>query len=138
MPDEPRENVAPNVFYLDASLQLPVCQALDLIRPDVQFPGKTGCPISAPNVPDEHWLPIVGDLDWIVVMRDKRIRNRKAERDALMASGVRAFCLTGAGNYSKWDTLSLLVRRWASMEDISAGAGPYIYALTQGGAHKLV
>lgn len=71
-------------------------------------------------------------------MRDKRIRNRKSERDALIASGVRAFCLIGAGNYSKWETLSLLVKRWPLMEEKSTITGPYIYALTQGGVQKLV
>jgi hypothetical protein len=69
-----------------------------------------------------------------VVMRDKRIRTRVAEREALESAGVRAFCLTGAGNYSKWATLDLLVRRWPEMERIAAEQpGPFLYAVTQGG-----
>jgi hypothetical protein len=49
-------------------------------------------------------------------MRDKRIRTRPGERRKLYDNNVGAFCLTGAGNYSKWLTLDLLVRRWDDIE----------------------
>src|ERR1700749_754619 len=45
---------------------------------------------------DETWLLDVGQRGWVVLMKDDAIRRRPAERDALIAGGVRAFCLTNA------------------------------------------
>ena len=45
---------------------------------------------------DEVWLEDVGRRGWVVLMKDDAIRRRPAEREALIASAVRAFCLTNA------------------------------------------
>jgi PIN domain-containing protein len=46
------------------------------------------------GVTDDVWLSECGDNGWIVLTRDKHIRRRKLERDALMNNGVAAFALT--------------------------------------------
>jgi hypothetical protein len=51
---------------------------------------------------DVDWLPIVRGRGWAVIMRDKRIRRRPVERQRFLDHGVRAFCLTGAGNQTSW------------------------------------
>jgi hypothetical protein len=115
-----------------------VCRALDLVRDDVVHPGAPGSPIQSPATLDIHWLPIVGQRGWIVLMRDKRIRTRTAERERLLANGVGAFCLTGAGNYSRWMTLGLLVRRWDDIDETAdRERPPYIFSVTQGGLRRL-
>jgi len=122
------------VYYLDASLPPDVLKGLGLIRHDVLYPGAPGCPIAGPWVPDGEWLPIAGRNGWIVLMRDKRIRHRPGERQRLLENNVRAFCLTGAGNYSKWQILELLVRRWSDIQTAAEfQEPPYIYSVTQGG-----
>lgn len=50
----------------------------------------------AQELEDEHWLADVGENDWIVLMKDDKIRRRPSERDVLEAAKVRAFCLTNA------------------------------------------
>ena len=45
---------------------------------------------------DETWLRDVGERGWVVLMKDDAIRRRPLERDALIAGGVRAFCLANA------------------------------------------
>lgn len=45
---------------------------------------------------DETWLAEVGRRGFVVLMKDDAIRRRPAERDVLIAGGVRAFCLTNA------------------------------------------
>jgi PIN like domain len=73
-----------------------------------------------------------------VLDRDKRIRTRPGEREALIASGVRAFCITGGGNYDRWDALRLLAARWARIEEVAAArAGSYIYSVTWEGVREL-
>ena len=71
-------------------------------------------------------------------MRDKHVRSRPGERRALRDNGVRAFVLTGAGNYSRWRTLDLLVRRWLDIESVTGvEAPPYMYAVTQQGLRRV-
>lgn len=48
------------------------------------------------HVEDERWLHDAGAADWVVLLKDDRIRRRPAEVEALVAARVRAFCLTNA------------------------------------------
>jgi hypothetical protein len=43
---------------------------------------------------DKDWLPVVGRTGWVVLTKDKWIRRRQVERNALMSNSVAAFVLT--------------------------------------------
>lgn len=123
-------------FYVDASIPVAVRRALAEVRDDVRFAGEPGAPKE--NTQDRQWLKTAGDNDWVVLKRDKKIRTRPGERDALIEAGVRTFCLTGAGNYTRWQTLELLATRWRRIEEVaSTVAGPYIYSVTWSGVKLL-
>jgi hypothetical protein len=125
-------------YFVDASVQIDVAKALAQVRDDILYPGALGSPIASPNVDDIDWLPAVGAHGYVLLKRDKKIRTRPWERQALFQAGIRAFCLTGAGNYSKWETLRLLARFWPHMEAIAETIpGPYIYSITQSGVRPL-
>jgi hypothetical protein len=47
-----------------------------------------------PGTADEEWLPVVGRAGWVVLTKDKWIRRREVERQALLRAGVAAFVLT--------------------------------------------
>ena len=47
-------------------------------------------------VPDTVWLQRAGREGWIVLTKDDAIRRRPVELQALVANGVRSFCLTNA------------------------------------------
>jgi hypothetical protein len=69
---------------------------------------------------------------------DTRIRKRPRERQAFLESGVRAFCLTHAGNYNRWETVRLLAHRWPDIEQTATSeAGPYICSVTWTGVRRL-
>jgi hypothetical protein len=123
-------------FYVDASVPIAVRHALDLVRDDVVYAGGPGAPKE--RTADEEWLGIAGANDWVVLKRDKKIRTRPWEREALIAAGVRTFCMTGGGNYTRWETLRLLVARWDRMEQVARNLpGPYIYSVTWEGVRPL-
>ena len=123
-------------FYLDASIQVAVRTALASVRDDIVYAGGRGAPKE--NTQDRHWLATAGENGWVVLKRDKRIRTRPVEREALIAAGVRTFCLTGAGNYTRWEVLELLASRWRRIEEVAANiAGPYIYSVTWQGVRPL-
>jgi hypothetical protein len=125
-------------YYVDASVPIDVAKALSLVRDDILYPGGLGCPVKSPNVADEVWLGVAGSQDWVVVLKDKKVRTRRWERQALITAGVRAFCMTSAGNYTRWKTLQLLARRWDDIEETATTMpGPYIYSVTNAGVRFL-
>jgi len=125
----------PVEWFVDESM-IAVGKALSVVRNDLVFPGHPNCPIER-GAPDEDWLPIVGARGWTVLMRDKRIRYRTSERRRLMEHGVRAYCLTGSGNRTRWEMLQLLVRHWDHIEDTSSQPGPFIYGVSSTGLRRL-
>lgn len=87
---------------------------------------------------DVGWLAKAGENDWVVLKRDKRIRNHPAERAALISAKVRTFCLTSAGNYSRWNLLRLITASWPKIEEIATTVdGPYVYSVTWEGVNPL-
>lgn len=93
-------------FFIDRSLgrhQVP--QALREAGLTVYTMAEVYVEQAGQRLKDEVWLEEVGRRGWVVLMKDDAIRRRPAEREALIAGAVRAFCLTnaqlrGAGAYS--------------------------------------
>lgn len=122
-------------WYIDESM-IAIGKALASVRNDLVYPGHPACPIERGAL-DEEWLPIVGEHGWVVLMRDKRIRYRRPERERLMEHGVKAFCLTASGNQTRWGMLQLLVRHWDRIEDTANLPGPFIYGVNTNGVRRL-
>ena len=118
-------------FYFDASVPRAVPRALALVRGDVRQAGEPGSP--ARDWRDEDWLRFAAERGWTVVMRDKRVRRRPGEREALRTDGLRgAFILTGAGNYTQWQVLELLVLRWRGIEGaVVSLTPPFVCSVTR-------
>src|SRR5205823_12967427 len=89
---------------------------------------------------DDDWLPLLGPpRNWVLLMRDTNIRYRPGEKEKIVRHGIRAFCFTHAGNYSKWRTLHLIVTRWDGIEQRARDEpGPYIYSVTYEGFKRLI
>jgi PIN like domain len=85
---------------------------------------------------DERWLTDAGRNGWVVLMKDNAIRRRPAERDALVAARVRAFCLTKAHLRGGEQTARFV----GNLERILRQAdepGPYIYGVYDGYIKRL-
>ena len=73
------------MIFIDRAIPRSVADALKAVRRgDVmwledRFPHDTK---------DEDWLPAVGDDGWLVVARDKKMRTRPGERDAIIKHSV--------------------------------------------------
>jgi hypothetical protein len=81
------------------------------------------------DVADTSWLQLAGQRGWPVLMKDERIRYRPAERAALVAHQVQAFCLTG-GNLRA----AVMAERYlAVINDLARACetpGPFLYAVS--------
>ena len=92
-PATPRKRPAP-VFFIDRDLgRFTVPGALRSAGAQVEvhadhFPD---------DAPDETWLAAAGEHGWVVITKDKAIRHRGTELDALKTARVAAFVLTKGG-----------------------------------------
>jgi len=88
------------------------------------------------DVADTAWLQLAGQRGWPVLMKDERIRYRPAERAALIAHQVQAFCLTG-GNLRA----AVMAEQYlAVMDDLARACearGPFLYAVSASGLRRL-
>jgi hypothetical protein len=90
---------------------------------DVQHAGAA----FAFATPDEEWLAACGDRCWFVLTRDRHIRRRVLEREALQAHGVGAFVFSG-GDATGGDTADIVCRLLPKMVNIAVSeARPFIY-----------
>jgi hypothetical protein len=83
-PDEP-------IFYIDESIASKILiRDLRRMGADIRCVGE----ILPRGSPDEEWLRKCGENGWTAIFRDKKIRYRKIEKDALLEFGVGAFGFT--------------------------------------------
>ncbi len=88
------------------------------------------------GIVDEEWLRLASSQDWVVFMKDTRIRYNRRERDVVRAYSVRCFCLSSqqlhaddmAARYL--DNLDVITR--ACQEP-----GPFIYAVHKNRIERL-
>lgn len=88
------------------------------------------------SIGDVEWLRLAGENDWVVLLKDDRVRRRPAELDALVGARVRAFCLTNAGLRGEEQA----VRFNSNLNRIVQRAhkpGPYVYGVYSDGLRRL-
>ena len=85
---------------------------------------------------DEVWLRHAGENDWVVLMKDAKIRYRPAELRAVQHFGVRAFCLV-SGNLRADEQAARLVENVPRIVRAAAKPGPYIFGVYAGQIRRL-
>ena len=84
------------IFFTDRDLgaifpQILSHKGLHVERHDDHFTDST---------PDDVWLPAVGRKGWLAISKDKRIRYRQNELNAVMRAGVGLFLVVGRAHQS--------------------------------------
>lgn len=119
-------------WFVDEN-SLGVAKALAYVRGDVTWPGAPDGPVPA-GAADTAWLPVIGQAGLVVLTRDKRIRSRPLERQALLNHNVRACFLTSGGSLTLFDQLRLWLRYWDEIETLVADQpAPWLASVTRSG-----
>jgi hypothetical protein len=88
------------------------------------------------DITDVDWLTRSGSEGWPVLMKDERIRYRPAERAAVLAAQVQAFCLV-KGNLRAAAMAEIFI---AAIDEIAAACqspGPFLYAVSSKGLRRV-
>ena len=128
-------------YYLDADI-LGLAKILVQVA-DVTYPGDPGgtlhrrtrpaCPITSTAVKDDVWIPRVASFGWLIITRDSRIANNRAEIAAVRVSGARMVALAGMETVGTWAQLEVLCCQWRAIERQTDQTGPFIYSATRTG-----
>ena len=81
---------------------------------------------------DIEWLPAIGARDWVLLTKDKDIRRRPLEIEAILNSHVRAFVLT-ATQLRRDEQAEILLKAMPKIRRICQRPGPFIYNITRMG-----
>lgn len=121
-------------FFFDESC-LGIGKIVAQARADTIFPGHPRSPIN-PGDPDSVWITNAAEQDWVVVLRDKKIRSRPSEKAALASNPLRVLVLTSAGELNVWNQLRTLIRSWDRIEELLGIEPPWLYSVTKAGLRK--
>lgn len=80
------------------------------------------------QVADVDWIEEASRQGWPILMKDKRIRHRHAEREAVVAHKARCFVIT-RGDLSSAEMVSRFIGNKAAILAAVAQPGPYIYSV---------
>lgn len=121
------------MIFIDRSVPKAVAMALQCVRDDVEWLE----PRFRHDTPDIEWLQEAGRNGWLVILRDKKIRTRPAERQMIVDAGVGCFVINAKQNPNKWQYLRLVATHLDMMQDIFENTPrPFIWTLGWGGLAK--
>jgi PIN like domain len=128
-------------YYVDADV-LGLAKILTQVRSDVTYPGDPGgpvkgsrvrapCPITNTGTDDAIWIPETARQGWLIITRDRRIQEHRAEVEAVRSSGARMVNLASDEAFDRFAQLEVLMCQWRRVEAMLEEKGPFIYALTR-------
>ncbi len=124
----------PRVLYLDRNLgKHVIASALRAAGHTVEvhddhLPG---------DAPDEQWIKLVGDRGWVALTKDKNIRYRHAEFEAIREHGARVVVIR-AKNLVGQDLANLVVKHHERIQKFaSINEAPFVAGLDRTGTLKL-
>lgn len=105
---------------------------------DAGFPAVTHDSIPDEATPDIVWLARAGREEWLVLTKDKLIRKRPLERQALMEARVRAFVFSG-GNMSGVEMAEVITGCANKLLRIAASTpAPFVARITGSGDVEVI
>ncbi|NLT06543.1 MAG: PIN family toxin-antitoxin system [Solirubrobacterales bacterium] len=131
-----RSTEQPAEFFVDRSLGKSIVLGLRTVGLTVYSMADVYGERRAQLLTDEVWLRDAGQREWIVLTKDDAIRRRPAERDALTAAAVRAFCLTNSNLRGVQQTERFVANRHRILRQ-ARKPGPYIYGVYEHSLKRL-
>lgn len=92
---------------------------------------------AAQSVKDEEWIEMTAVNGWLAFNKDDAIRRNAVERDTVLATGARLFCVPSA-NITAQLVADRFVRNLIAIATAARSQGPYIYAVYYSTIRQLV
>jgi hypothetical protein len=116
-------------YFADESV-LGLGLALARLRPDTVHPGHPLIPEVPKGALDPDWIPAVAARGLIAIGRDKKVRTKPAEKQAIINHGLRYIWIGGKQDESSWEWMRRLMRHWDEVERLADQLGPGPWFIT--------
>lgn len=124
------------IFYFDRNLGITIPKALQSLDLPVEIHYHQEEFPQEQDKPDDEWLPMVGDRDWVVISQDYKYHLLPNELTALKQHNVGVFYLWGA-EAKKWDIMRLFARAYDKIvATATVTPKPFVYWVRQDGRLK--
>jgi len=127
-------------FYFDADI-LGLGKLLAGLRSDCTYPGDPGaivhkrarppCIVTKASTLDVDWLPVVAAQGWLVITRDRHIRNRPKELAMVRDHGAKLVALASRDALSTFSQLEVVMTRWRDLDRLVATSGPFVLSASR-------
>ena len=118
------------ILFFDRDTGTTLPKALRMVRVSVCYHQEH----FAKNEPDDRWMPIVAQNQWILVGHDSRHHLRPNELYAVKQYDLGCFYLWGA-NASRWEKMKCFARAYDRiMRAIDTTTRPFIYRVNKNGS----
>jgi hypothetical protein len=127
-------------FYFDADV-LGLAKVIARLRFDATYPGDPGatihrherpaCPIADSAVADRVWIPEVAQRGWLIITRDRRIQDHRAEIAAVNDHEAKMVVLSSLDATTTWMQLEILMASWRRIEPLHRLPDPFIFRATR-------
>jgi hypothetical protein len=102
-------------------------------------PGRHRAPAAAATLPDPGhgptkdriWIPETARQGWLIITRDSRIQDHRAEIEAVRSSSARMIALASEEARNTWLQLEIVMSQWRAIERKLDEPGPFIYAASR-------
>ena len=78
---------------------------------------------------DEEWLEDAGEKGLVVLTKDRRIKQKPAERAMILECNVRCFCVTRSKDLHADELAGLFIMHKEAIYDACLEPGPFFYAV---------
>jgi predicted nuclease of predicted toxin-antitoxin system len=120
------------IFFIDRCLGKKLADSLRNVGATVEIHDDH----FSQDINDEDWLRIVGERNWVVLTKDKKIASRSLELEAVAEGNVRLFALVG-GNVRGVVMAQAFVNALENMQKFIRGnQAPFIAKVYQSGLVK--
>ena len=93
--------------------------------------ARPACPIIKTSTPDEEWIPEVSRRGWLIITRDSRIQEHRAEITSVRDNDGRMIALAGRDARGTWAQLEVFFTQWRRIEATLDETGPFIYTASR-------
>ncbi len=79
----------------------------------------------------------MAEAGWLIVTRDSRIQDRRAEISAVRDAGAKMIALGGQDARGTWQQLEVLLTQWRAIEKVADADGPFIFSALRSGLRRI-
>lgn len=121
------------MIFVNGSIPRSAADELARIGKDAKWKGE----LFPLDTKDPVWLRAAGIHGWLVITRDKRIRSRPGEREAIMTHSVGCFILTYRNDLKRDEIARVVLASIDAIEEkFRTTPRPFIYTVSKDGEFR--